>query len=154
MLRGGSRGGFAEGDAFEVGSDEASWYDGQVRDDEEDRAAGGGGFERNVEEAVQSGGEDGDLSEPTEDGKLDQGAAEAGGEQEHGGGKAEVGERGRGAEGVDSLEVHEGDDQPHADGDAEGGEKLADGGDDAEAVAELVDALGCGVGELLGDGTE
>ena len=71
MLRGGGSGGFAEGDAFEVGSDEASGYDGQVRDDEEDRAAGGGGFERNVEEAVQRGGEDGDLGEPAEDGELD-----------------------------------------------------------------------------------
>ncbi len=75
---------------------------------------------------MESGGKDGDLSEPTENGKLDEGAAEAGGEQEHGGGKAEVGERGRGAEGVDALEVHEGDDQPHADGDGERGEELSE----------------------------
>ena len=53
-----------------------------------------------------------------------------------------------------ALEIHDGDDQPHADGDGEGGEEFAEGGDDAEALAELEDALGGGVGEGFGDGLE
>ena len=75
MVRGlGSRGGggFAEGDAFEVSGDKASWNDGQVCNEEKDYAAGGGRLEGDIEETVQGGGEDCDLGEPTEDGELDE----------------------------------------------------------------------------------
>src|SRR6202012_4631335 len=74
-------GGGAEVEAPHAREDEAEGDDGKIGDDEHHGATGSGGFEGDIEEGVERGGQHRDLGKPADDGELEDGASDAGGRE-------------------------------------------------------------------------
>lgn len=143
-------GDFAEADVFELGPDEADGNDAEEGDEEKGGGAGGGGLWGDVEEFAECGGDGADLGEPAEDGELEDAGTAACAEDDHALRQGHLGELGAGDEGGCRLKVGEGDEGPHAEGEAEGEGQVERGAERVKAGAKAADLVADGVAKALG----